>query len=189
MPRAHWLKPTQVPLSREVLLLVDVINPFRFPNAKALVQDAAGAAAHIARFKARLEGKGVPAIYANDNYGTWHSEFSGILTACCELPAKRGEIARLLAPAAKDLVILKPQQSAFHSTPLLHLLQRMKAEHLTVVGFATDMCVMLTAADARMAGYDVWVPSNCTAAESPTRKAHALLQLRRAFKCSVSAAV
>jgi nicotinamidase-related amidase len=85
------------------------------------------------------------------------------------------------------LVILKPQHSAFHSTPLLHLLLRMKAQRLVVVGFATDMCVMLTATDALMSGREVWVPGDCTAAPTPQRKHDALRQLQQAFKCSVRA--
>lgn len=187
MPNPRWLKPTHVPRSTEVLLLVDVINPMQFPNAGPLLQEATLAARRIARLKARLRDRGVPAIYANDNYGTWHSEFSDILAACCGLQAQRGEIARLLAPEAEDLVILKPQHSAFHSTPLLHLLSRIEAQRLIIVGFAADMCVMLTATDARMSSYEVWVPGDCTAAESPARRKHALRQLRQVFKCSVRA--
>ncbi|MET4575938.1 cysteine hydrolase family protein [Ottowia thiooxydans] len=188
MPRPVWLKPTPVPVCSEVLLLVDVINPLQFPNARHLVKSAAKAAPRIATLKSALHARGVPAIYANDNYGTWHSEFSDILAACKGLDGNRGEIARLLAPEAEDLVILKPQHSAFHSTPLLHLLVRMKAKRIVIVGFATDMCVMLTATDARMSGYEVWTPRDCTAAESPHRKQQALRHLERAFKCSVRAA-
>ena len=187
MARQGWLKPTEVPKSTEVLLLVDVINPLQFPNAASLLREALQVARRIAKLKARLRAAGVPAIYANDNYGTWHSEFSDILVACQGMPAQRGEIARLLAPDADDLVILKPQHSAFHSTPLLHLLGRMKAHRLAIVGFATDMCVMLTATDARMSGYEVWVPGDCTAAESPARRQHALRQLKQVFDCSVRA--
>lgn len=187
MSREPVLKPTEVPRSSEVLLLVDVINPLQFPNAGSLVQEALRAASKIAKLKAKLRGRNVPAIYANDNYGTWHSEFSDILAACSALSGSRGEIARTLAPGVEDLVLLKPQHSAFHSTPLQHLLSRMEAKKLIIVGFATDMCVMVSATDARMSGYDVWVPSDCTAAENPSRKAYALQHLRQTFKCSVRA--
>ncbi len=179
------LEPTRVPHSRQVLLLVDVINPLRFPGARALLPAAAEAARRIAGLKARLAARKVAAIYANDNYGTWHSEFSDILSACRALPGQRGEIAQRLAPAPGDLVILKPQYSAFHSTPLLHLLRRMKAERLVIAGFAADICILLTAADARMSGYEVWVPRDCTAAESPRRTQEALRQLQKVFKCSI----
>lgn len=187
--RRHWLEPTQVPRSREVLLLVDVINPLDFPEAEQMLASALAAARAIARLKRELTRRGVAAIYANDNYGTWHSEFSDILQACRSLPGARGEIAELLAPAPEDLVILKPQHSAFHSTPLEHLLDRMRAERLCIVGFATDMCIMLSATDARMCGYQVQVPRNCTAAESAWRKREALRQLGRAFKCDTRASV
>lgn len=183
------LRRKALPESREVLLLVDVINPLNFPTARDLLPGAVAAAEAIARLKARLVRRNVAAIYANDNYGTWHSEFRDILAQCRDLPGERGEIARLLTPDREDLVILKPQHSAFHSTPLQHLLGKMKAERLTIVGLAADMCVMLTATDARMLGYRVWVPQDCTAAESPRRKTEALRQLHDVFKCTVRPAL
>ena len=61
----------------------------------------------------------------------------------------------------------------------------MQTEQLIIVGLAADMCVMLTATDARMLGYKVWVPSDCTAAESEHRKTEALRQLHEVFKCAV----
>ena len=185
---AHALKRTRLPHSAEVLLLVDVINPMNFPKARDLLPDAHAAAHAVARLKARLVRRGAAVIYANDNYGTWHSEFRDILAACRGLRGERGEIARLLAPAREDLVILKPQHSAFHSTPLQHLLGKMGAKKLVIAGWAADMCVMLSATDARMLGYEVWVPRDCTASESPRRKQEALRQLHEAFKCSVRAA-
>ena len=86
------------------------------------------------------------------------------------------------------MAIREPQHSAFHSTPLRHLLGKMDAERITIVGLATDMCVMLTATDARMLGYKVWVPEDCTAAETSKRKVDALTQLHQAFKCSIRSA-
>lgn len=188
MTRSRSLKQTSLPHSPEVLLLVDVINPLDFPTAPDILPGALQAARAIARLKSRCTRRGMSCIYANDNYGTWHSEFRDILAACRDLKGERGEMARLLTPEPEDLVILKPQHSAFHSTPLQHLLDKMKAEKLTIVGLAADMCVMLTATDARMLGYKVWVPEDCTAAESPERKGNALQQLHEVFKCAVHVA-
>lgn len=184
MARSRLLRRTPLPPSPEVLLLVDVINPLDFPTAQALLPSAMQAAQAIARLKRRYAKRGLCCIYANDNYGTWHSDFRDILAACRGLRGERGEMARLLSPAPDDLVILKPQHSAFHSTPLQHLLGKMQTEKITIVGLAADMCVMLTATDARMLGYKVWVPEDCTAAESPARKNNALQQLHAVFKCA-----
>ena len=185
MSAKHVLQRTTFPSSKTVLLLVDVINPLDFPTAYQLLPGAWSAALAIAKLKERLVRQGAACIYANDNYGTWHSEFSDMLRACQQLPGRRGEIAQLLAPGPKDLVILKPQHSAFHSTPLDYLLRQIKAEKLVIVGLAADMCVLLTATDARMRDYSVWVPSDCTAAETPERLQLALQQMQHRFKCSV----
>lgn len=171
--------------SPRVLLLVDFINPMQFPGAEKLVPAALKAAQATAQLKKRLAASGVTAIYANDNYGIWRSEFKDLLTACKALPGARGEMATLLEPGDNDLTILKPLHSAFHSTPLEHLLKQLKARDLIVAGLAADMCVHLTAMDAYMRGYKVWVPRDCTAAESEEFKEAALRQMSQVLKCSV----
>lgn len=178
--RMRPLKP-----SPTVLVLVDFINPMDFPGAGNLLKGALPAAHAAAQLKRKLSARGVTTIYANDNYGVWHSDFKELVRACQALPGARGEIATLLAPAECDLTVLKPRHSAFHSTPLDHLLQELKANTLVVAGLSTDMCVHLTAMDAYMQGYKVWVPSDCTAAESENSKALALRQMSRVFKCSI----
>jgi nicotinamidase-related amidase len=171
--------------SPTVLVLVDFINPMDFPGAGNLLKGALPAAHAAAQLKRKLSARGVTTIYANDNYGVWHSDFKELVRACQALPGARGEIATLLAPAECDLTVLKPRHSAFHSTPLDHLLQELKANTLVVAGLSTDMCVHLTAMDAYMQGYKVWVPSDCTAAESENSKALALRQMSRVLKCSI----
>jgi len=48
------------------------------------------------------------------------------------------------------------------------------------------MCVQMTAADAFLRGYEgVWVPSDCTAAETTKAKTTALAYMRDVLKCDV----
>ena len=178
-------KDTAFKKCERVLLIVDFINPLRFPGAENLLEDAFYAAHATIRLKRRLASKGACVIYANDNYGVWRSEFHELLAACKALPGIRGEIAALLAPEDNDLTILKPLHSAFHGTPLDHLLKVMKVKELVIVGLAADMCVHLTAMDAYMRGFKVWIPCDCTAAESAGSKHAALHQMADVLKCSV----
>lgn len=127
----------------------------------------------------QTDPQGSEAAPANDNRGTWHSEFSDILTACSDLAGKRGAMAHLLAPTKDGLIILKPRHSAFHSAPLQHLLTKMREGKFIIAGLAADMCVMLTATDTRMLDYQVWLTSDCPAAESAHRKQEALLLMLR----------
>lgn len=169
--------------SETVLVIVDFINPMQFPGAPALLAGAMEAARATERLKRRLSREGATVIYANDNYGIWRSDFKELLGRCKALPGLRGKIASMLEPQPCDLTILKPLHSAFHGTPLEHLLRQMQTRNLVIAGLSADMCVHLTATDAYMRGFKVWVPSNCTAAESPARKEAALYQLAHSFSC------
>ncbi|WP_066331110.1 cysteine hydrolase family protein [Azohydromonas lata] len=175
-----------LPRSRSVLLLVDFINPLQFPGADSMAPAALQAARCTAHLKQVLSQQGIPTIYANDNYGTWRSQFSDVLQYCQDLPGEAGEIARLLAPDEHDLTILKPRHSAFYATPLELLLTQMHAHELIVVGLSADMCVQVTAMDAYLRGYTVWAPCDCTAAESPERLRDARAYMERVFKTDVS---
>ena len=65
----------------------------------------------------------------------------------------------------------------------------MRAKELVVVGLAADMCVQLTTAEAYMHGYSAWVPSDCTAAESPEAKRRALKYMATVMKCRTQSSV
>ena len=66
---------------KTVLLLVDVINDFDFPQGEKLLRFALPAARRIAALKTRLLKRGIPAIYVNDNFGQWQSDFEKLLSA------------------------------------------------------------------------------------------------------------
>ena len=176
-----------LPHSPTVLLLVDVMNPLDFPEARRLEPAARTAARAIARLKRRLARDAVATIYANDNYGQWRSDFRDVLRCCRERGGTAAEIADVLAPSDEDLFILKPRHSAFFATPLDLVLTQMHAKRLVITGFAADICVQLTAMDASLRGYELWVPSDCTAAESPGLKAEALAYMKRVLKAQTVA--
>jgi nicotinamidase-related amidase len=169
-----------------VLLLIDFINPFGFPGADKLAAPAVEAARLTAALKERLSREGVVAIYANDNYGVWQSDFHSLVSACLGMEGPAGEVARLLYPQADDLTILKPRHSAFFASPLELLLAEMQARELVICGLATDMCVQLTAMDAFLREFEAWVPSDCTAAESPEAKDASLTYMSSILKCDTS---
>jgi nicotinamidase-related amidase len=174
-----------LPRSRTALLLVDFINPLRFVGAEDLAPPALEAARATAAFKQRLAADGVPALYANDNYGQWRSEFSQLLRHCRRLKGEAGQIARLLKPAPADLALLKPRHSAFLGTPLELLLSQMQVRRLIIVGLAADICIQLTAMDAHLRGYRMWIPADCTAAESPAAKQAALDYMQRILRADI----
>ena len=175
----------KVPRSRRALILIDFINPLDFPGAEKLAPGALRAAHATLRLRERLDRQKVAVIYANDNYGCWQSDFRELVEQCMARADTSSRIARLLAPRATDLTLLKPRHSAFFGSPLELLLDEMGAQELILCGLAADICVQLTAADAFLRNYQVWVPADCTASESAAAKASALKYMASVLKCDV----
>lgn len=182
-PAASKVRSSCLPRCNTALVLVDFINPLDFPGARRLQPHALAAAHATWQLHQRLQRRGVPVIYANDNYGRWQSDFRDLLADCQALPGQRGALARLLAPGPHDLTVLKPRHSAFFATPLDMLLRDMGVHNLVVTGLATDMCVHFTAVDAFMRGYRLWVPSDCVAAETPAAQQAALQHMEHTLRC------
>ena len=185
-PRPHaqlnfGVKAEPLPKSETVLLLVDVINPLQLPGDPA-GDVAVEAGRRSAALKRKLASRGARAIYANDNYGVWRSEFHDVLDYCRRTGGAAGELAQVLAPQDDDITILKPRHSAFHATPLELLLQQMHTRDLIVVGLTTDVCVHLTAMEAYLRGFRIKVPRDCTAGSTPERKDAALALMEQALR-------
>jgi nicotinamidase-related amidase len=174
-----------LPKSQRVLLIVDFITTLDFPGGDQLAGPALEAARATAALKQRLAPDGVVTIYANDNYGVWQSDFHSLVSTCLGLDGEAGQIARVLYPQADDLTILKPRHSAFYASPLELLLTEMETRELVICGLATDMCVQMTAADAFLREFKVWVPPDCTAAETRQAKDTAIAYMQTVLKCDV----
>ena len=173
-------------MAKRALLLIDFFNMMDFEGGAALARFSLVAARRTARLKAALRRVRVPAIYANDNFGHWQSEFSTLVERCARAPGPPGEIARALAPQPGDLSVLKPRHSAFYGTPLEFLLDELGTRTLIVAGIAADSCVMVTAHDAHMRKFKLWIPGDCVASEQPAIKSAALAQLRRTTQASTT---
>jgi nicotinamidase-related amidase len=164
------------------LVLIDVINDFDFPLAEALLRYALPAAKRIAALKERARRARIPAIYANDNFGQWRSDFRQQIEHCSEKGGRGSQIVELLRPDDDDYFVLKPMHSGFFSTTLEVLLERLDAERLILVGFAADICVLYTANDAYMRGFKVAVPSDCVASETKRQFRFALEHMSQRLK-------
>jgi nicotinamidase-related amidase len=173
---------TAFPRARTALLLIDVINPFNFPNGRRFAKAWLPAARRIAALRARVHAARLPVVYVNDNFGQWRSDFARVVEMCGADGMPGAEQVRLLAPASEDFFVLKPTLSGFHETALHLLLKSGGVDTVILAGFAADICVFFTAADAHMRDYHVIVPADCVAAESARDLQHSLRAMRRLFK-------
>ena len=175
----HGMVPDQAPV---VLVLIDFINDLEFESGAKLLKPAVRAAQAVAALKAKAAACGVPAIYVNDNFGRWRSDFRETVAHVLEDGVRGQRLAELLAPQREDYFVLKTKHSAFYATTLELLLQYLGTKRVILTGISADMCVLLTAADAYMRDLEIHVPEDCTASISPAENRKALQYIARVFK-------
>lgn len=184
MANAEDLSKQGMPSERSdvVLLLIDVINDLEFPEGDQLLQFAMPMAHSIAALKRRLKGKKIPAIYVNDNFGRWRSDFKVQINHCLRDNVRGQPVVELLHPQEDDYFVLKPRHSGFHSTTLEILLEALGAKILILTGMATNICVLFTANDAYMRGLKLFVPRDCVACNSAQENQQALTLMEKILK-------
>ncbi len=168
--------------SETVLLLIDVINPLDFPEAKQLLRYVPAMAKKLLRLKQRAREADVPVIYVNDNFGRWRSDFRAQVEHCLSPESLGRDLVRSLAPDRKDYFILKPKHSGFFASTLETLLRYLGAHRLIITGIAGNFCVLFTANDAYMRDFEVIVPADCTVSNTLAENREALRLIKRYLK-------
>jgi nicotinamidase-related amidase len=166
------IRPAPVPVA---VLMIDVLTTFRFPDGDAILQGALSMRDALVKLKARARKAGIPVLYVNDNFGDWRSEKEVLMGRCLE--AKGAQFVRPLLPDSEDYFVLKPLHSAFYMTPLEVLLRHLQVETLILTGLTSNSCITITAHDANMRAFDIYIPPDCSCARSEEEHGQALLQL------------
>ena len=178
--------PVVVPVAGTALLLIDVINDLAFDGSEALVEQAESMAATLARLKRRATAAGAPAIYINDNFGQWRSDFRRTVAHCTARSSPGHRVSRRLRPTARDYFVLKPKHSGFFDTTLDTLLETLRIRRLILTGIAGNICVLFTANDAYMREYKIFAPSDCIVSNTALENDHALRQIETVLKANVA---
>ena len=167
-------------------MLIDVINDMAFDGSGALVAQAESMAAPLARLKRRATAAGVPAIYINDNFGQWRSDFRRTVAHCTARSSPGHRVSRRLRPTARDYFVLKPKHSGFFDTTLDTLLEALRIRRVILTGIAGNICVLFTANDAYMREYRILAPADCIVSNTAADNDHALRQIKTVLKGDVA---
>jgi len=167
------------------LLLIDVVNDLAFEGSEALIPQAEAMAGRLARLKRRATAAGVPAVYINDNFGQWRSDFRKTVAHCTSPRSPGRRVSRRLRPGPDDYFVLKPKHSGFFDTTLDTLLEALRIRRVIVTGIAGNICVLFTANDAYMRDYRLYAPADCIVSNTAADNDHALRQIETVLKGNV----
>lgn len=162
-----------------------MISDFRFADGLRILRAARPITPRIAALKLRAVAAGIPVIYVNDNRGRWRADFEALLRRSTRDSSRGADVARRLLPSPADYRVLKPRHSAFFATPLGALLEALSPRRLILTGLTTDQCVLFTANDAYVRGFDLLIPRDCVAAVRPARHRLALRYFREVLGVDV----
>jgi nicotinamidase-related amidase len=171
-----------VPVPGTALLLIDVINDLAFDGSEALVAQAEPMAVRLSRLKRRATAAGVPAIYINDNFGQWRSDFRKTVAHCTSRSSAGRRVSQRLRPTARDYFVLKPKHSGFFDTTLDTLLETLRIHRVILTGIAGNICVLFTANDAYMRDLRIFAPADCIISNTLVDNEHALRQIALVMK-------
>jgi nicotinamidase-related amidase len=175
-------RPLSIPATGTALLLIDVINDLAFKGSEALISQAEPMAVRLAALKRRAARAGVPAIYVNDNFGQWRSDFRQTVVHCTRPSSPGRHVSARLRPTKRDYFVLKPKHSGFHDTTLGTLLRDLGTRRVIVSGIAGNICVLFTANDAYMRGLRILAPADCIVSNTLADNGVALRQIKVVLK-------
>ncbi|HEX6590443.1 MAG TPA: isochorismatase family cysteine hydrolase [Moraxellaceae bacterium] len=168
------------------LLVVDMINAMEQPESGALLEQALPMAGRIANLINAARHADIPVVYVNDHFGNWHLDGPRILDHCLYDDVPGRTMTELLRPRDEDYFLVKPRKSAFFGTALDPLLEDLGTESLILAGITGDVCVQLTAIDAHIRNFNLYIPADCVASLSPERNEQALGYMHRVLKADIT---
>jgi len=167
------------------LLVIDMLNDFVREGASL---DCGPAAREIVpRIAGRIRAaraEGVPVVYVCDSHREDDPEFE-MFPPHCVAGTEGAKVVDELRPAPSDIVVPKRRYSGFFGSDLDLYLRELGARDLILTGVCTNICVLYTAADARMLGYRVTVPRDSVATFDEDAGRFALKEMQRTLGARV----
>jgi nicotinamidase-related amidase len=144
------------------LIVIDMLNTYDHEDADELAASVEEVLPNIValRDEARRD-EDTLLVYVNDNHDAWHAGRHDLVERA--LQGERPDLVEPLAPDWPVPFIPKGRHSIFYETALSHLLRIEGVERVVLTGQVTEQCVLYSALDAYLRGFDVVVPPDAVA--------------------------
>jgi nicotinamidase-related amidase len=174
-------------MSDTAVLVVDMFNTYQHPDAEKLIPNVAEIIEPLTDLVVRShDSDDVDLVYVNDNYGDFSAEFSDIVHSACH--GARPDLVNPIAPPNGCRVMTKVRHSAFYSTPVAYLLNRLGTKRLILTGQVTEQCILYTALDAYVRHIPVVIPTDAVAHLDTELGAAALTMMERNMSAELTLA-
>jgi nicotinamidase-related amidase len=163
-------------MSSQVLLVVDMISDYAFPDAEHVTGAVEQAVPAIRRAREIADAADVRVVYVNDILDDWRC--SRVETVRRALEGERPDLVEPIAPRDDDAFFFKGRHSAFYGTLLAHYLSTTETERVVFTGQVTEQCILYSAHDAHVREYDVTILRDAVASLDDEQGMAALQMMR-----------
>lgn len=162
---------SMVKREKSALVVIDMLNDFVRKGAPLEVPETRKIIPALKRRIASARRKKEPVIYVNDAHAKKDKEFERFGWPPHAVRGTEGaEVVRDIAPREGDILIEKKSYSGFYRTSLERMLKKRGIQKLHLAGCVTNICILFTASDAVLRGFDVCVDEKLVAGLD--RKSH-----------------
>jgi nicotinamidase-related amidase len=144
------------------LIVIDMLNAYDHEDAESLAASVKEKLPQIVELRNTAgERDDVMLVYVQDNHDAWNVERDDLVERACQ--GEHPELVEPIAPVGRVALLQKGRHSIFYQTALDHLLRVEDVERVILIGQVTEQCVLYSALDAYLRGYDVVVPPDAVA--------------------------
>jgi nicotinamidase-related amidase len=168
------------------VIVVDMLNPYDHEDGEALAEQVRDRIEPLRVLIDATPEAGADLVYVNDNY----EDFTATSKDLGEnaMRGRHPELVEPILPPKGTLFVQKVRHSAFYSTALDHLLRTRDIETIVMAGQVTEQCILYSALDAYVRGFQVRIARDAVAPLDPELGDAALLMMERNMKADVMAA-
>ena len=143
-------------MPKTAVIIADMLNSYDHEDAEPLAESVKEKLPGIVDLRRRAEEGETLVVYVNDNHDSWEAGREELIEKAMD--GEHPELVDPIAPRQPVPFLAKGRHSAFYQTALDHLLREAEIERLVLAGQVTEQCVLYTALDAYIRGYDMVVP-------------------------------
>jgi nicotinamidase-related amidase len=169
------------------LIVTDMLNAYDHEDAELLAESVEQQLPCMVRMLEQADDDAdTMVVYVNDNYDQWEATREDLVKRA--LDGKRPDLVEPIAPREPVPFLPKGRHSIFYETALAHLLSVNDVERIVLVGQVTEQCILYSALDGYIRGYEVVVPRDAVAHIDPQLADAALRMMERNLHADVTAA-
>jgi nicotinamidase-related amidase len=139
-----------------------MLNAYDHDDAESLVEAVRDALPNMVKLRDEAKAReNVKLVYVNDNYDEWEAGRETLIERAVN--GKHPELVEPIAPEGDRPFLPKGRHSVFYETALSHVLRVEDVERVILIGQVTEQCILYSALDAYLRGFQVIVPPDAVA--------------------------